>query len=116
MGQSRWAEAEPPLREALAIREKVSPDDWSRFDDMSMLGGAMLGQSRHAEAEPLIVGGYEGMKGREPRITVALRWRLPEAAGRIARLYEAWDRPDQASAWKARLGLRDLPADVFAGP
>ena len=116
LGQSRWSEAEPPLREALAIREKVTPDDWSRYNDMSMLGAALLGQGRHAEAEPLVVSGYEGMKARETRITLTERYRLREAAERIARLYEAWDRPDQAAAWKATLGLRDLPAEVLAGP
>jgi hypothetical protein len=31
-------------------------------------------------------------------------------------LYEAWGRPEQARAWKARLGLADLPDDVFARP
>jgi hypothetical protein len=39
--------------------------------------------------------------------------RLPEAAERVIRLYEAWGKPEQAAAWKARLGLADLPADVF---
>jgi hypothetical protein len=29
-------------------------------------------------------------------------------------LYEAWNKPDQAAAWKVKLGLPDLPADVFA--
>ena len=37
---------------------------------MSLLGGALLGQGRYAEAEPLVVAGYEGMKAREARITV----------------------------------------------
>jgi hypothetical protein len=34
----------------------------------------------------------------------------------VVRLYEAWHQPDRAAAWKARLGLTDLPADVFARP
>jgi hypothetical protein len=41
---------------------------------------------------------------------------LAQARDRIIRLYEAWDKPEQAAAWKARLGMRDLPADVFARP
>ena len=53
------------LREGLAIREKVTSDDWRRFHTMSQLGEALLGQGRHAEAESLIVSGYEGMKARE---------------------------------------------------
>jgi eukaryotic-like serine/threonine-protein kinase len=112
----RWADAEPLLRETLAIREKATPDDWWRYDASSLLGEALLGQGRYAEAEPLIVAGYEGMKAREARIPVPERSRLREAAERIVRLFEAWNKPDQATEWKAKLGMRDLPADVFAPP
>ncbi len=70
LNQGRWSQAEPLLREALAIREKAMPDDWGRYDAMSLLGGAVLGQARYAEAEPLVVAGYQGTKAREPRIPV----------------------------------------------
>jgi hypothetical protein len=104
------------LRECLAIREKAVPDDWARFSAMSLLGGALVGQGRYAEAAPLVVPGYEGMKDREARIAAFARPRLAEAAVRVVRLYEAWGKPDQAAGWKAKLGLADLPADVFARP
>ena len=58
--QAKWSEAEPVLRECLAIRDKAMPDDWRRFNAMSLLGGALLGQGRYAEAEPLIVPGTRG--------------------------------------------------------
>ena len=96
-------------------REGV-PDDWSRFNTMSQLGGSLLGQGRYAEAEPLVVPGYEGMKAREAKIPAPGKPRLAEAAVRVVRLYEAWGKPEQAAAWKAKLGLTDLPADVFARP
>ena len=66
--QKKWTEAEPLLRECLAIREKAQPDIWSTFNTRSMLGGSLLGQKKYAEAEPLIVSGYEGMKAREAKI------------------------------------------------
>jgi hypothetical protein len=50
------------LRACLAIREKKLPDDWRRFNAQSLLGGSLLGQQKYAEAEPLLVQGYEGMK------------------------------------------------------
>jgi hypothetical protein len=81
-----------------------------------MLGEVMLGQKRYAEAEPLIVAGYEGMKARESEIPPPSRPLLPEAAARVIRFYEAWGKPEQAAEWKIKLGLRDLPADVFARP
>jgi eukaryotic-like serine/threonine-protein kinase len=62
------------------------------------------------------VEGYEGMKAREVRIPAPDRFRLREAAERVVRLYDAWGQPDQATAWKSRLGMPDLPANVFARP
>ncbi len=114
--QSRWSEAEPLLREGLAIRLKSSPDDWVRYDAMSLLGASLVGQGRYALAEPLLVRGYEGTKARESRIIVPKRSRLREAAERVIRLYEEWNKPDQSTAWKAKVGMRDLPADVFVRP
>jgi tetratricopeptide (TPR) repeat protein/tRNA A-37 threonylcarbamoyl transferase component Bud32 len=114
--QSRWSEAEPILRECVAIGEKATPDDWVRFKAVSLLGGSLLGQGRYAEAEPMVVRGYEGMKAREARIPEAEKHHLHEAADRVIGLYEAWGRPGQAAAWRAKLGRADLPTDVFAGP
>jgi hypothetical protein len=77
---------------------------------------SLLGQGRQAEAEPLVIAGYEGMKARESRIAVPDRSRLREAAERIVRLYEEWNKPGQAATWKAKLGMPDLPTEVFARP
>jgi hypothetical protein len=114
--QARWSEAEPLFREAVAIRAKATPDDWRLFDAMSLLGESLLGQGRYAEAESSVVEGYHGMKARKLRIGVPDRPCLREAAERVVHLYEGWGRPEQAAAWKARLGMPDLPADVFAPP
>ena len=38
--QAKWQEAEPLLRECLAIRAKAIPDDWRRYNTMGLLGGA----------------------------------------------------------------------------
>jgi serine/threonine protein kinase len=112
--QAKWPEAEKLLRECLAIRAAKLPTDWSRFNAMSQLGAALLGQGRHGEAEPLIVQGYEGLKAREDKIPVRMKSFRPEAAERVVRLYEVWGKPVQAAAWRAKLGLGDLPTEVFA--
>jgi serine/threonine protein kinase/tetratricopeptide (TPR) repeat protein len=116
LNQGGWSEAEPLLRESLTIREKATPNEWRRYDAMSLLGGSLTDQGRYAESEPLVVPGYEGMKAREAQIVVPERFRLREAAERVIRLYEDWGKPEQAAAWKAKLGMPDLPADVFARP
>jgi tetratricopeptide (TPR) repeat protein len=114
--QRKWSGAELVWRECLAIREKSAPDDWSRFAAMNLLGWALLGQGRCADAEPLIVAGYEGMEARSAKIPASDRVWLTAAAMRVVRLYEAWGKPTQAARWRSKLGLAELPADVFAPP
>jgi hypothetical protein len=64
----------------------------------------------------MIVSGYQAMKQRESRIIVPNRPHLEEAAARVIRLYESWGKTDHAAMWKARLGMPDLPRDVFVTP
>ena len=66
--QGKSSEAEPLLRECVAIREKAIPHDWRRYFAMSLLGRALLYQQKCAEAEPLVVAGYEGLEAREAKI------------------------------------------------
>jgi eukaryotic-like serine/threonine-protein kinase len=101
--RSKWAEAEPVLRECLAIREKTQPDEWKTFNTRSMLGASLLGQKKYAEAEPLILSGYEGLKARAGKIPDNGLQRLAEAAELIVSLYNAWGKKDQAVEWRARL-------------
>ena len=111
--QHKWTEAEPVLRESLKIRGAKQPDDWSTFETRSLLGSSLTGQRSYAEAEPLIVTGYEGLKARNARIPTAGRPRLAEAAHRVVALYEAWGRKDKVAEWRTKLGLADFPDDVF---
>src|SRR5262249_49245608 len=64
----------------------------------SMLGGSLLGQKKLAEAEPLLVRGYEGLKARADKIPVPARSNLAEATERIVRLYQAMNQPGKAAA------------------
>jgi hypothetical protein len=80
---------------------------------MSLLGGSLLGQRRYPLAEPEVIAGYEGLRARAARIPMPKRSCLLEAAMRVVRLYETWNKPEEARTWKAKLGLPDLPASVF---
>jgi hypothetical protein len=99
--QKQWTEAELLLRECLAIREKAQPDVWSTFNTQSLLGGALLGQQKYAEAEPLLLKGYEGMKQRENTIPPQAITRLPEALDRLIELSTATNQPEAAKKWQA---------------
>ncbi len=105
---SRWragdfTEAEPLLQECLAIREKTEPDEWMTFSTKSQLGGALSGQEKYAEAEPLLLAGYEGMKQREAKIPLPEKVRLTAALEWLVQLYEAVEKKDQSAKWRKEL-------------
>jgi tetratricopeptide (TPR) repeat protein len=101
--QHKWPEAERILRDCLAIRDKVQPDDWGTFYTRSQLGASLLGQKEYADAERLILDGYEGMKAREAKIPAQGKKYLTEAAERVVQLYQAWGKKDQEAEWRAKL-------------
>ena len=112
--QKKWTEAEPLLRECLAIREKTQPDVWSTFNTQSLLGGALLGQKKFADAEPLLRKGYEGMKQREKTIPPQASTRLPEALDRLIELSTATNKPDDVKKWQAERAM--YPATASTSP
>jgi serine/threonine protein kinase/Tfp pilus assembly protein PilF len=99
----QYPAAETYLRECLTIREKKLPGDWVLFNTKSMLGGALAGQKKFEEAEPLLLEGYSGMKEREAKIPANAKVRLTEALQRLVDIYTAWDKPEEAVKWQAVL-------------
>lgn len=97
-----WGDAETALRECLAIREQTMSDSWLTFHAKSLLGAALLGQKQHAQAEPLLRDGYDGMVHHKSQIPAGGLIRLSEGAGRLASLYAAWDRLEEADKWRAK--------------
>jgi serine/threonine protein kinase len=93
-------EAETLLRESLVIRAKKLPDAWTTFETESLLGGALLGQKKYADAEPLLMRGYEGMKQRRAKIPPRWRSRYAEALERLMQLAEATNRKAEADKWR----------------
>lgn len=99
----RYREAETVLREALRLQEKTNPTFWQRYNFESLLGASLSGQTRFAEAEPLLLSGYNGMAEREDRIPAYNKDYLTRAGDAIVRLYQASGRSDRAAEWKATL-------------
>jgi tetratricopeptide (TPR) repeat protein/tRNA A-37 threonylcarbamoyl transferase component Bud32 len=110
LATGRFGEAEPLARECLATRELQIPDDPLTFNARALLGACLLGEKKYAEAEPLLLSGYEGMKQREARIPPEGRYRLKQAMVRLVQLYEATNRRDQAAAWKQKLAAFEKAA------
>jgi hypothetical protein len=87
----------------MAVREKQEPDAWTTFNARSMLGEALNGQKKRAEAEPLLVQGYKGLRERAAKIPKEGKLRLAEALERLMQLYEASGKPDEAARWRREL-------------
>ena len=96
-----FTEAESLLRDCLAVRQKKQPDVWTTFNTQSLLGESTLGQKKYADAEPLLLKGYEGMKQREKSIPADTRIRLPQALDRLIELYTAMNKPNEVKKWRA---------------
>jgi len=99
----QYEAAEPVLRECLEIREHQMPDSWQVFNAKSLLGGSQLGQKKYADAEPLLLAGYEGLKARQKDIPPLALPRLKEAGQRVVDLYQAWEKPDKVKEWREKL-------------
>jgi serine/threonine protein kinase/tetratricopeptide (TPR) repeat protein len=102
MSRRRDAEAEPLLRECLAILASKQPDSWTAFDTKSRLGETLLRQKKYADAEPLLLQGYEGLRQRSAQIPPIHQARLSEALDRLVQFYEARGQKDRAAAWRKK--------------
>jgi len=86
------------LRENLELRRlALPPGHWLVASTESSLGSCLTTEDRFRKTESLVLHGFEGLKtarGEKHALTV-------EARRRLVALYEAWDRPDRAAAWRA---------------
>jgi tetratricopeptide (TPR) repeat protein len=114
--QGKYAEAGPLARESVTIYRKKYPDDWCRYATEVVLGASLLGLSKYAEVEPLLLSGYAGMKAHDSMWNAPGKADLLQPWELVVRLYESCGQPEKAAAWRVKLGLADLPADVFARP
>lgn len=112
-----FTEAEPLLRECLTSREKTQPDAWTTFPTRSMFGWALLGQKKYAEAEPLLLKGYESMEACEKTIPQngGGELRISEAIGRLIELYTATEESDEVAKWMAQRAKHLAPSPLTGG-
>ena len=113
---NNWAEAEAVVREALTIQEAKEPDAWRPFNTKALLGGALLGQKKYAEAEPLLKAGYAGMKQRAEKIPPINDVILGEALDWLIELAEATGKAEDAKYVGDREGKAAQCLDFEAGP
>ena len=102
LSRGKFTQSEPLAREALEFNRKKQPDDWQRFRAESLLGASLAGEKKYAEAEPLLLEGYQGMLARKDRIAGPDRYHLELAHQWLIQLYQAWGKPDKAAEWSKK--------------
>jgi hypothetical protein len=68
-----------------------------------MLGASLSAQKKYAEAEPLLLSGYELMVRQNDRSLAVRRYCLEQAGQWIVQLYQKWGKPEKAIEWQERL-------------
>jgi tetratricopeptide (TPR) repeat protein len=105
--QKKYADAEPLLRGALAGYEKSAPGSWPLFRSQSLLGSCLAAQTRFAEAEPLLVDGYNGMTAQTEQIPFEFHSTIDRTLQQLVQMYERWEKPEKAAAWRRKqLGIQ----------
>jgi serine/threonine protein kinase/tetratricopeptide (TPR) repeat protein len=102
----RPGEAEPLLRDCLAISERLWPDGTAgpgpdrRHATFGLMGEALRDLGRFADAEPLLLKAWDHFKAAKPALK-------RDHAARLLKLYEAWDKAEpgrghqeSAAEWK----------------
>jgi len=96
----RAREAEPLLREALALLEPRVPRQSNPMATiLGNLGDCLAAQARYAEAEPLLNESYTILKA----VHLPQSPMLDEARQRLVSLYEAWGKPQEAARYRSQL-------------
>src|SRR5262249_5360720 len=95
----KYGDAEARLRSSLTIYQGKSPQGEMRFDTESLLGAALAGQKKFAEAEPLALSGHKGLEGLNPPGSKNL---LKAAHDRVIALYDGWGKKEEAAKWRAK--------------
>jgi eukaryotic-like serine/threonine-protein kinase len=98
--QTRYAEAEAMLRGCLDIQKQTMPSDYRRYLTETLLGASLAGDHKYVEAEPLLVGGYEGMKQNAAAVSDLNRQKMKKVGELVVKFYTAWNKPDKAAEWR----------------
>ena len=112
--ESRFADAERILREALRhyelgalpiVARRIRPPERLA----SELGRALAGQGKFAEAEPIVVRAYEELNASRPLLIGDANGMVAEALATVIAVYEAWGKPEQLAAYRAKLPAPSRP-------
>jgi tetratricopeptide (TPR) repeat protein len=98
--EGKFDEAEPRARKIVEINRRKQPNDVARFRAETLLGAVLSGEKKFAEAEPLLLGGLEGLQARKAEIAVPDRSQLEDGRKWIIEMYQSSGQSAKALAWR----------------
>src|SRR5262249_36094716 len=84
-------------------KDKLGPDQPDTLAAQVNLGDSYCQAGRFADAEPLLVQAYDGMRERAAKALLEEPGCLITTLERLMHLYEAWGKPDKAAKWRKEL-------------
>jgi tetratricopeptide (TPR) repeat protein len=109
----RYDEAAALFERALRGYEKRPEAALAALESRSMLGLALLGAGRPAEAEPHLLTGYDGL-AKQKTLGAANRNRLRWVAAGLVEVYERAGQSEKAGRWRTQLAA--LPPETAPSP
>jgi tetratricopeptide (TPR) repeat protein len=100
--QKRYTDAEKALREAVEIVDRIQQDRWVGFSAQIALGQTLMMQRKFAEAETMLLAGYEGMRSQEKVDLLEATRSMTYACNALINIYQATDRAEKAAEWREK--------------
>ncbi|HCO95521.1 MAG TPA: hypothetical protein DIU00_16500 [Phycisphaerales bacterium] len=105
--QGLYEEAEPLYKAILETQQRLGMQDDKVLRQMVGLASLYIEQARYGEAEPLLLEEYqhrENQFGPEHPHTINM-------LDKLVNLYEAWNKPEQAGQWRAKLPRKEAKTE-----
>ena len=106
--QKLYEEAEELLTEALKIRQvKFGPDHPRTLESLHELGVLYKQQARYDDSEPILLKALEGRRLKLGDTHPHTK----ESLNNLIDLHEAWNKPEKAGEWRAKLSKKEMIED-----
>jgi hypothetical protein len=99
--QHEYAQAEATVG-PIVSGEKLATQPWFHYEAMSVLGGALAGLGRLKDAEPRLLGAYDGLVSLGARIPAPEKPMIGRTIDHLVALYRALGNEERAAFWASR--------------
>lgn len=96
-------QAEPLLRESVAIQSRLAPKSWSTYGTIALLGKALVQQQKYVEGQDFLAMAAKGMKRDAASVPANLTGSHVEVVKQLIKVATELNRPDDVKKWELEL-------------